>query len=47
MLFTQFYEQDNNVLRDKSKNLKGSFDDMRMQEGENITQYALRIKKCS
>ena len=31
-------------MRAKSKSLRGKFNDMRMQEGENITQYFSRIK---
>lgn len=38
------YVRDTNVLRAKSKNLRGKFDDMRMQEGENIVQYCTRVK---
>ena len=38
------YGGDKNVQRAKSKSLKGKFDDMRMEEGENITQYAEMIK---
>ena len=38
------YGGDKNVLRAKSKTLRGKFNDMRMQEGENIAQYCLRIK---
>ena len=35
-----------NVLRDKSKSLRGKFDDMRMQEGDSVSQYCSRIKFC-
>ena len=38
------YGGDKNVLRAKAKSLRGNFDDMRMQEGENIGQYCSRIK---
>ena len=38
------YGGDANFLRVKSKSLRGKFDDMRMQEGENISQYYSRIK---
>ena len=37
---------DTNVLRAKSESLRGKFDDMRMQEGENVAQYCSRIKHC-
>ena len=30
------YGGDTNVLRDKSGSLRGKFDDMRMEEGENV-----------
>ena len=39
------YEGDKNVLRAKAENLRGKFDDMRMHEGENISQYVERIKE--
>ena len=32
------YGGDKNTLRAKSKSLRGNFDDMRMQEGDNIAQ---------
>lgn len=38
------YEGDENVLRTKSKSLRGKFDEIRMIEGENIAQYYARIK---
>ena len=38
------YGGDPNNIRDKSKSLRGKFDDMRMQEGENVAQYFFRIK---
>ena len=38
------YGGDKNVLRAKVESLWGKFDDMRMQEDENITQYCSRIK---
>ena len=31
--------------RAKSKSLRGKFDDMKMEEGENIAQYIARIKE--
>ena len=39
------YGGDKNVQRAKSKSLRGKFDDMRMEEGENIAQYVARIKE--
>ena len=36
---------DKNVQRAKSESLRGKFDDMRMEEGENIAQYVARIKE--
>ena len=41
---TTIYEGDANVLRAKAESLRGNFDDMRMEEGENIAQYVARIK---
>ena len=38
------YGGDKNVVRAKFKSIKGKFDDMRMQEGENVSQYFSRIK---
>ena len=38
------YGGDKNVQRAKSKSLKGMFDDMRMEEGENISLCSSRIK---
>ena len=38
------YGGDTNVLRAKSKSLRGKFNDMRMEEGENVAQYWSRIK---
>lgn len=40
----QILEGDKNVLRDKAKSLRGKFDDMRIEEGEIISQYCGRIK---
>ena len=34
-----------NILRDKAESLRGKFDDMRMEEGENIAQYISSIKE--
>ena len=39
------YGGDKNVQRQKAESLRGKFDDMRMEEGENIAQYASRIKE--
>ena len=39
------YGGDENVLRAKAKSLRGTFDDMRMEEGENIAQYVAKIKE--
>ena len=41
------YGGDTNVLRAKDKNIRGMFDKMRMEEGENIAQYVARIKTSS
>ena len=38
------YGGDNNVQRAKSESLRGKFDDIRMEEGENISQYVAMIK---
>ena len=39
------YGGDTNILRAKVESLRGKFDDMRMEEGENIAQYVARIKE--
>ena len=39
------YGGDKNVQRAKSESLRGKFDDMRMEEGANISQYVARIKE--
>ena len=39
------YGRDKNVQRAKSKSIRGKFDDMKMEEGENIAQYVSRIKE--
>lgn len=39
------YGGNDNVLRAKSKSLRGKFNEMRMMEGENIVQYCTRIKE--
>lgn len=37
------YGGDPHVQKDKVDNLRGKYDEMRMQEGENIEQYSKRI----
>ena len=39
------YGGDTNVLRAKAESLRGKFDDMRMEESENISKYVARIKE--
>ena len=39
------YGGDKNIQREKAESLIGKFDDMRIEEGENITQYASRKKE--
>ena len=39
------YVGDKNVQRAKSESLRGKFDYMRMEEGDNISQYVSRIKE--
>ena len=41
----RIYGGDLNVLKVKAESLRGKFDEMRMQEGENIAQYCGRIKE--
>ena len=41
---TTIYVGDNNVQSAKFGSLRGKFDDIGMVEGENITQYVVRIK---
>ena len=41
---TTIYGRDTIVLIAKAKMIRGKFDDMRMEEGENIVQYVARIK---
>ena len=38
------YGGDTNFLRSKSESLRGKFDDMGVEEGENVSQYFSRIK---
>ena len=42
---TTIYGGDKNVQREKLESLRGKFDDMIMEEGENISVYASRIKE--
>ena len=39
------YGGDQNVQRAKRESLRGKFDDMKMEEGENASQYGARMKK--
>ena len=39
------YEGDDNVKRAKRESLRGKFDDMKMEEGENAAQYGVRMKE--
>ena len=39
------YGGDKNVQRAKLESLRGKFDDMKMEEGENVAQYVARIKE--
>ena len=39
------YGGDQNVQREKRESLKGKFDDMKMEEGENVAQYGTRMKE--
>ena len=40
----EIYGGDDNVRREKAKNLRGKFDQMKMREDENIAKYVERIK---
>ena len=40
----KIYGGDTNVLRAKSESLRGKFNGVRVQEGENIAHYCSRIK---
>ena len=44
-VLSNIYGGDENVQREKRESLRGKFDDMRMEEVENIAQYASRIKE--
>ena len=39
------YGGEKNVQKDKFESLRGKFDDMRMEEGENVSQYVSRRKE--
>ena len=39
------YGGEKNIQRAKSKSVRGKFDGLRMEEGENIAQYVARIKE--
>ena len=39
------YGGDDNVQRARRESLRGKFDDMKMEEGENATQYGARMKE--
>ena len=39
------YGGDKNVQRAKSESIRGKFDEMKMEEGEIVAQYAARIKE--
>ena len=42
---SDIYGGDQKVQREKRESLRGMYDDMRMEEGENIAQYVSRIKE--
>ena len=39
------YGGDDNIQRAKRESLRGKFDDMKMEEGENVDQYGARMKE--
>ena len=41
---SNIYGGDENVKRAKRESLRGKFDDMKMEEGENVAQYGARMK---
>ena len=41
---SNIYGGDDNVKRAKREILTGKFDDMKMEEGENVAQYGARMK---
>ena len=42
---SNIYEGDENIQREKRESLRGKFEEMRMEEDENNTQYTFRIKE--
>ena len=42
---SNIYGGDDNVKRSKRKTLRGKFDDMKMEEGENSAEYGARMKE--
>ena len=42
---SNIYGGDDNVKRAKRESLRGKFDDMKMEEGENVAQYGARMKE--
>ena len=42
---SNIYGGDDNVQRAKIESLRGKFDDMKMEEGENASQYGARTKE--
>ena len=42
---SNIYGGDDNLKRAKRESLRGKFDDMKMEEGENATQYGARMKE--
>ena len=42
---SNIYGGDDNFKRAKRESLRGKFDDMRMEEGENAAQYGARMKE--
>ena len=42
---SRIYGGDDNVKRAKREILRGNFDNMKMEEGENVAQYSARMKE--
>ena len=42
---SDIYGGDDNVKRAKRESLRGKFDDMKIEEGENVAQYGARMKE--
>ena len=42
---SDIYGGDDNVKRAKRESLRGKFDDMKMEKGENVAQYGARMKE--